>query len=423
MTERVVFHVGAPKTGTTFLQEVLFANKKRLAEHGVLVPGDQWGVHAGAATGLRQGRESRRYVEWTRLLDMIREWPGHTAIVSCEWFPMATAEQTAEALTQLQEIGELHVVATARDLVDQVPGAWQELLKLGQASPIDEFALTMGRPTGRWRWYVMDVAESLERWGAGLPPEQVHVVTLPPRGAPPGTLWDRFATACGIDPSWCSTDVKFARESIGAEAARLLELVGPKLRAAIQTDTGKWNEAYIWIQRYLAHDMLLAFPGSKITPSAEQLAAVRERSVRSIARLRERGYDVVGDLADLTSSALPDGARHPDTVTDAEVLDIAVKLLPALLDRLPEERRTEVALHLVAEALGETRGRREPEPKKAEPPAAPKKPAPSQPAPAEPKAKEPAPQATTPAATARSRAGRRLARAKRIIRRGFNRLP
>ena len=390
MTKRVVFHIGAPKTGTTFLQQVLFANKARLEEHGVLVPGDAWGVHAGAAAGLRQGPGGRRHIEWRRLLTTLRDWPGESAIVSCEWLPMATAEQTAEALTQLQEIGELHVVATARDLVDQVPGAWQEFLKLGHTSPIDEFALTMDQSGVRWCWDVLDVAETLDRWGEGLPVEQIHVVTLPPRGAPPGSLWSRFATACGIDPSWCSTDVKFARESISVEAARLLELAGPKLRAAVQTETGNWNEAYVWIQRYLSHDMLLTFSGSKITMSDEQIKAVRTRSERSIERLCERGYDIVGDLADLTSSQLPQGARHPDTVTDAEVFALSAELLPAMLDRLPEERRTAVALHLVAEALGETRGRKEAAP-----------------------LKSPAP---------RSSAQRRMARARKIIRRGINRL-
>ncbi|GAB2467054.1 hypothetical protein GCM10027063_04560 [Promicromonospora xylanilytica] len=422
MTQRVVFHIGAPKTGTTFLQQVLFANKARLEEHGVLVPGEAWGVHAGAAAGLRQGPGGRRHIEWRRLLTTLRDWPGDTAIVSCEWFPMATVEQTAEALEQLQEIGELHVVATARDLVDQVPGAWQEFLKLGHTSSIDEFAATMDQSGVRWCWDVLDIAEALERWGAGLPPEQVHVVTLPPRGAPPGTLWNRFATACGIDPSWCSTDVKFARESISVEAARLLQLAGPQLRAAVQTDSGKWNEAYVWIQRYLSHDMLLNFSGSKITMSGEQIEAVRARSERSIERLRERGYDLVGDFADLTSSVLPQGARHPDTVTDAEVFTLAAELIPALLDRLPEERRTPIALHLVAEALGETRGRKEPAPRKkaAQPAQAPAESTPSVPA-------EPTPPAGAAAAAAgapapRSRARRRMARARKIIRRGINRL-
>jgi hypothetical protein len=419
MTERVVLHIGAPKTGTTFLQEVLFANKARLEEHGILVPGKQWGFHAGAATGLRQGREGPRYGEWTRLLDALRAWPGQTAIVSCEWFPMATAEQTAEAVAQLQEIGELHVVATARDLVDQVPSAWQEMLKLGQASPIDAFVATMERPKGRWCWNVLDVADALDRWGADLPPEQVHVVTLPPRGAPPGTLWDRFAAACGLDPSWCSTDVKFARESIGVEAARLLELAGPALRSAVQTKTGRRNEAYVWIQRYLAHDMLLAYPGAKITPSDEQIQAVRERSLRSIDRLRGRGYSVVGDLADLTSSVLPDGARHPDTVTDAEVLAIATKLLPAMLDRLPEERRTAVALHLVAEALGETRGRT-PEPKKARPATADAGEAGA--TAQSPKPGKPAARPAQAPAAPRSRVRRRMVRAQKLLRRGFDRL-
>ena len=42
---RVYLHIGAPKTGTTYLQEVLFTNRARLAEHGVLYPGESRTAH------------------------------------------------------------------------------------------------------------------------------------------------------------------------------------------------------------------------------------------------------------------------------------------------------------------------------------------------------------------------------------------
>jgi len=43
VAERVFLHVGAPKSGTTFLQTVMWENREGLAERGVLIPG-------GAAT-------------------------------------------------------------------------------------------------------------------------------------------------------------------------------------------------------------------------------------------------------------------------------------------------------------------------------------------------------------------------------------
>ena len=50
MSRRVLIHVGTPKTGTSHLQDVLFRNRDRLAEQGVLYPADRFDAHflAGA---------------------------------------------------------------------------------------------------------------------------------------------------------------------------------------------------------------------------------------------------------------------------------------------------------------------------------------------------------------------------------------
>jgi hypothetical protein len=38
VTRKVILHVGTPKTGTSYLQHVLFKNKRLLGEHGILYP-------------------------------------------------------------------------------------------------------------------------------------------------------------------------------------------------------------------------------------------------------------------------------------------------------------------------------------------------------------------------------------------------
>jgi hypothetical protein len=43
LDKRVYFHIGAPKTGTTYLQNVLFANRPALAERGALYPYEDFG--------------------------------------------------------------------------------------------------------------------------------------------------------------------------------------------------------------------------------------------------------------------------------------------------------------------------------------------------------------------------------------------
>ena len=45
---RVFLHIGEPKTGTTFLQQVMWSNRAELAAQGVVLPG-----HHGHSGGLQ----------------------------------------------------------------------------------------------------------------------------------------------------------------------------------------------------------------------------------------------------------------------------------------------------------------------------------------------------------------------------------
>jgi hypothetical protein len=44
-TQRVFLHVGSPKTGTTYLQGVLWRNREALRRQGLLLPLDSVGDH------------------------------------------------------------------------------------------------------------------------------------------------------------------------------------------------------------------------------------------------------------------------------------------------------------------------------------------------------------------------------------------
>jgi hypothetical protein len=77
--------------------------------------------------------------------------------------------------------------------------------------------------------------------------------------------------------------------------------------------------------------------------------AVRARSHRCVATLREAGYDVVGDLDDLMSATVPADARTPEDVTDSELLAVALPLLPELLAKVrSEHQRAEEAIAQLA---------------------------------------------------------------------------
>ena len=88
MTRKVILHVGTPKTGTSYLQDVLFKNKRLLGEHGILYPADRFDAHFLAALDLMRlpwgGLEREAVGAWDRLAAEVRDWGGTTAVISHE---------------------------------------------------------------------------------------------------------------------------------------------------------------------------------------------------------------------------------------------------------------------------------------------------------------------------------------------------
>ena len=74
-TRRVFLHIGAIKTGTTYIQTVLRENRERLIEEGVLFPGRRWRNQVSAVEDVlrlgktRDGRPMPSARPWPRLVE------------------------------------------------------------------------------------------------------------------------------------------------------------------------------------------------------------------------------------------------------------------------------------------------------------------------------------------------------------------
>src|SRR6185436_2597331 len=102
----VFFHVGLPKTGTPYLQTLLWNNEDELRRQGVLLPGESVREHLWASGVVREDPKIDRRGPlaagaWDRIVADVNDWPG-TAIVSHEFFAAASAEQAARAMERLQ---------------------------------------------------------------------------------------------------------------------------------------------------------------------------------------------------------------------------------------------------------------------------------------------------------------------------------
>ncbi|HSX67652.1 hypothetical protein [Nocardioides sp.] len=328
MASRVYLHVGLPKTGTTYLQSVLWANKRALAEQGILVPGRRPVDHMWATLVVRErpGLSSRRpqaRTSWARILEQVHAHEG-PAIISHEFFGAASAEQAARAIADLG--CEVHVVVTARDMLTVVASYWQEYVKHGfRRIPLDAFP-PAGGGSGEWTWDALDLEQVVRRWGAGIPPEHMHLLVLPGKEAPRDALWLSFAAIVGIERAE-AFDLEQAREnsSLGVVEAELMRRICDGLE-----DFDNAMDRGVWLRSYLAHRHLVPRQGSRPRPSPERVAELRARADRAVSWLATSGSDIHGDLERLRVTGEPAG-RDPASVTADELLDASATVARGML--------------------------------------------------------------------------------------------
>jgi len=335
---RVVFlHVGAPKTGTTYLQDRLGLNARSLARHGVHVPtgsplvspalfqfraaldllGQDWGGQPGHAEGA-----------WDTLARKVRRRSG-TVIVSHEILAPASPERVAKAMADLGD-SEVHILYSARDLGRQIPAAWQESIKQGRKWSYERFLKRCERGSS-WFFRAFDLPTVLGTWGAGLPPERIHVLTVPRSGAPTDdSLWLRFCRVTGIDPSWAPDDSDRANRSLGVAETQVVRQLNRRMKRATRREA-EYDEL---IREMLAQDQLVRRTSAPVRLPPDRYDWAEEQTERWIDWVRGSGVDVVGDLDELRPVRPAEGERwrNPDRVRPRKQLRAALDALAAMTE-------------------------------------------------------------------------------------------
>lgn len=336
---RIYLHIGAMKTGTKHLQNLMEANAESLAGAGYLFPGEHgWSDQVFATreilrmTGDDRVRRRAKGM-WERVAGQMLEYDGQASIFSMEFLSFAK-RPGVRRITDSLESAELHVVLTVRDALRVIPAQWQTSARNGHTASWPEFAAqVMANPpdpdsTGHKVFQrAQNVAGILDAWLRVIPPERFHIVTVPPPGSPRTLLWERFASAVGVDPAVCDRPPPTSNESIGQASAGLVRLLNLELgkltlsdyRSIIKTELAAkaLSERANVEQRADTNPDLRAF-------AARTNAANREAIVAA-------GVDVVGDLEDLPcepATGPDDGAlRAP---TPREYLETAAFAIPRM---------------------------------------------------------------------------------------------
>ncbi len=297
----VFLHVGAPMAGGPYLRECLARHRRRLTRSGVLYPASHLGHDGGhldavldvldlSSTDLAPSSGA-----WDRLAETARDWRRGTVVVSHELLADATEAQVQRVAASFGK-AEVHVVYAARGLGLQVPLAWQEWVRNGGTAPFAAYAdRVVTRDNHRMSkvfWASHDIGKVLGRWSSFVPPERVHVLTVPDGDDQDAVLWDRFARTIGIDPH---------RFKVGADERRnLLGLAENEVLRLLNVESGRLGspDGMERVRRAL-------LPGSGATPALPVIHAnwLRDETDRQVAVIKNAGYDVVGDVTDLMPGA------------------------------------------------------------------------------------------------------------------------
>lgn len=317
MPRRVVLHVGAMKTGTTFLQSVLDVHREALAAAGTTYP--ETSVHAVRALLGNDGSAEPDPARWRALAAST----DGDLLVSMEFMSFAGPDQVARLLEPFAG-DRVEVVVGVRDQRRTLGAQWQTycrnrgLLAWGDwlraiRGEGDDDAPGARRARRAWE-RAQRVPGVLDRWrGSGA--DRLAVLTVPPSGTDPRVLWDRFGRAARLP----AIDVDLAgvrsNPSLGLGSTELLRRMNPHL-------VGLRPWPYRQAVRDLARAVLVPRrpQESAIVPDG---VAVR-RALEANARVRERltGVELVGEETDLPVAgevAVPDEGQRASVCDEAEV--------------------------------------------------------------------------------------------------------
>lgn len=313
MASRVVLHVGLMKSGTSYLQRRLDANRTLLAERDVLLPGERWRDQMLAVSDVlgRKQLLDKSAGRWAALLDEVVAHDG-PAVVSMEFLGPATPDSIARVVGSLAP-ATVEVVVTLRDLGRTVPAMWQESLQNGGVVPWSSYVdgLPGGRRPARAFWRQQGMGRIADNWVAAVGPERAALVTVPPAGAEPGLLWERFCDAAGLEAR-DAAPVEPANTSLDAASAVLLRELNLRLRDD-DLPTGEYHRL---VKFGLGKRALAGRGGAPIGFSPTPWLVHRAGEIEQ--RLRATGARVVGDLAELAPVAVP--GIDPETVAVDERL-------------------------------------------------------------------------------------------------------
>ncbi|PKH43485.1 hypothetical protein SAMN05192575_108112 [Nocardioides alpinus] len=330
----VFFHVGLAKTGTTTIQAALEASAGRLAAEGVLFPGGHHRAQRLAVYDLLgqrvRGEEGERVAgSLQRLLDEVSAHDGPSVVVSEEELSLARPREVRRLVRRLDG-HRVFVVVGARDVARTVVSAWQQTVVNGGTISWQDFIASVRGEIGAAPsegisfWWRHDVCRVIDAWASAVPVDRIRLVTVPPPGAGPGALLERFGEAARLPDGWSGSQQVPRNASLGAAQLEVVRRLNESVTGRLNTSQHRFVvEAGIRTRLVGAPDRSLRLP-------AEHWAWARAHGEALVAELEQRGLAVHGDLGDLLPECPVAPTPNLDEVGGEELLAATQAALTSL---------------------------------------------------------------------------------------------
>jgi len=329
---KVHLHIGLPKSGTTYLQQMVEATRSDWERAGWLIPRTRDQIRAVQDAVRHQGER-----EWKALSAEMLAWQGPNVLLSVETLCRASGDRVSSILESLSG-ARVHVVVTARDIARSLPAQWQQSTQHRKPWSWNHYrdSVLSGERSDRAArsfWSQHDLERILARWSSGRADHQVSIVTVPHT---PGTstLWDRFTASLSssIQPHG---NLARANESLGATSGELLARVN-QLDTVRNLSDRQYN---VLVRSFLARDVLASrreLEAPVRLEYAHKAWADREAS-RVANAVKSSGVALFGELEDLRPTESSFG--ESPTPTSDELLEAATLALGRTVERMAGESK------------------------------------------------------------------------------------
>lgn len=343
--------VGAAYGWMGVIQETLWRNRTELRDqHGLLYVREYPYEDFHTSLDLRRSVPELRDIpqvggSWSRAARRIREWNG-VSILSHGTLALLTRGDIRHALAMLDPV-DVHVVFTTQSLVQQAYLQWQQNLHDREVRRFEDYlsAIDSDTPAGTAQAFfrTQDARRALGRWSEFIPPERIHIVTVPVSPDAGATAWERFAGLVGLPVEvWRPSGTQGTR-LLSPGHAEFLRSVNAALPGSVGSDAYQTLlQALLPETPYGGETAVVRPPRALTVPQS-----IEERQQRLARAVIRAGYDVIGDLADLQSTHEGESGCS-EVLMDEAVLDVGLHVSKALVENIRDAQNR-------IEALGQER--------------------------------------------------------------------